>query len=155
VRVGNIIKVVEDEFIPADILLLNSSDSKGAAYIETKSLDGETNLKFKKVHKDLFESYKDENNLQKADFHFKYEGPNVYLYKFNGSVRVADGNEIPLGDQNFILRGSSLRNTESITGLVAYTGHHTKIMMNSIKAKAKFSKLERTMNSLIIRIFVF
>ena len=78
------LKVVEDEFIPADILLLNSSDSKGAAYIETKSLDGETNLKFKKVHKDLFESYKDENNLQKADFHFKYEGPNVYLYKFNG-----------------------------------------------------------------------
>ena len=32
-------------------------------------------------------------------------------------------------------------------GIVAYTGHETKIMMNSTKAKSKFSKLEKQMNS--------
>jgi len=50
---GNIVKVSEDEAIPADLCLLGSSDSKGTLYIETKNLDGETNLKNKYVHKDI------------------------------------------------------------------------------------------------------
>ena len=47
IRVGNIVKVYRDEAIPADMILLNSQDQKGACYVETKNLDGETNLKVK------------------------------------------------------------------------------------------------------------
>lgn len=43
--------VMQNEYIPADIVLLASSDKKGKAYVETKSLDGETNLKEKLVPK--------------------------------------------------------------------------------------------------------
>ena len=57
VRVGDIIKVKENEFIPADIILLNSPGPKGTAYVETKNLDGETNLKMKQVQKDLQKQY--------------------------------------------------------------------------------------------------
>ena len=39
--------------IPADLLILNTSDVKGAAYVETKNLDGETNLKIKSANKEL------------------------------------------------------------------------------------------------------
>ena len=46
-HVGHIIKIRINEFFPADIILLNSSQSKGLCYIETKNLDGETNLKHK------------------------------------------------------------------------------------------------------------
>lgn len=31
--------------VPADIVILRSSDLKGAVFVETKNLDGETNLK--------------------------------------------------------------------------------------------------------------
>jgi phospholipid-transporting ATPase len=47
--------------------------------------------------------------------------------------------KISISNNNFILRGSSLRNTEFIYGLVTYTGHDTKIMKNSFKARAKKS----------------
>jgi phospholipid-transporting ATPase len=49
-----------------------------------------------------------------------------------------------------LLRGSSLRNTEWIYGLVVFTGHESKIMMNSVRTKAKYSKLERATNFYIL-----
>ena len=47
IRVGKIIKVYEDQPFPCDMVLLNSSAPKGICYVETKNLDGETNLKHK------------------------------------------------------------------------------------------------------------
>ena len=52
-HVGNICKVLKGQFFPADMVLLNSSGEKGIAYVETKNLDGETNLKHKTSHKDI------------------------------------------------------------------------------------------------------
>jgi magnesium-transporting ATPase (P-type) len=60
---------------------------------------------------------------------FKYEGPNAYLYNFNGTGTVSNGEEVPLDATNFILRGCSLRNTEWIYGLIAYTGYGTKLTL--------------------------
>ena len=45
VGVGDIVKVSADQTFPADLLLLVSDHPDGLAYIETASLDGETNLK--------------------------------------------------------------------------------------------------------------
>ena len=47
ITVGDIIRMSADDAVPADILLLNSSDEGNICYVSTASLDGETNLKQK------------------------------------------------------------------------------------------------------------
>lgn len=44
-------------------------------------------------------------------------------------------------------------NTESVYGVVVYSGHDTKIMLNSVKGRQKKSRLEEMMNTFIFVIF--
>lgn len=43
--VGDFVFIKQDEFFPADLIVLGSAIESGACYIETSSLDGEKNLK--------------------------------------------------------------------------------------------------------------
>lgn len=49
VHVGDFVRVIGNEIVPADLLLLHTSDPKGVCLIETANLDGETNLKQRRV----------------------------------------------------------------------------------------------------------
>lgn len=51
IYIGDIVKVKDNEFLPCDMIVLKSSDPKGTVFVETKNLDGETNLKFKQCPK--------------------------------------------------------------------------------------------------------
>lgn len=51
-----------------------------------------------------------------------YEQPNPYLYKFKGTIQNSSNVKTSLDNDNFVLRGSSLKNTEYVIGLAAYTG---------------------------------
>ena len=55
IQTGDIVKLSNDEIIPADILLLRSSDPNDICHIETANLDGETNLKQREVVKNLYQ----------------------------------------------------------------------------------------------------
>jgi phospholipid-transporting ATPase len=150
--VGEIIKISKDEQIPADVLLLYSSEEKGNCFIETKNLDGETNLKEKKSSIKLQELFKEgkESNFSSLNLKYKFEKPNPYLYNFTGNIELPDKNTVPLDNNSFILRGCILRNTKFIYGAVTYNGQESKIMLNSIKAQPKMSSLEKKVNKEII-----
>ena len=154
-HVGQIVKIADDEFAPCDILLLNSSDPKGICYVETKNLDGETNLKIKTVQKDLSYLYKVPDDFRKLDGQLLCERPNNAIYKFEGQLKIQEVHEkISLCADNLMLRGSSLKNTEYVYGIAVFTGHDTKIMMNSAAAKYKFSSLEKLMNKALVVVFI-
>jgi magnesium-transporting ATPase (P-type) len=89
------------------------------------------------------------------DAYVECENPNDMLYKFEGTMGLGGdkkGALVPLGPDQMLLRGSSMRNTDFAYGLVVFTGHETKIMKNSVKSRAKFSKLELSTNNYIFMI---
>lgn len=148
VRVGMIVKVVCNEFFPADLVLLSSSGRKGICYIETKNLDGETNLKHKVANKDVMQVCSSEQQLGGLRATVKCEGPSDKIYQFDGIITLESSQDerVSLSYENFLLRGSSLRQTDWVVGLVTFTGHHTRIMKNSTGARTKFSRIEKQTN---------
>ena len=152
IQVGQIIKVHEKEYFPCDMLILHSSLPKGICYVETKNLDGETNLKHKQAHKDIIKLAVDEAAIMREfkNAEIECEAENEFLYTFAGSLRFTDKDlSVPLDADQLCLRGSSLRNTDYIYGVAVYTGHDSKVMMNSAKSKPKFSRIEISMGRYI------
>ncbi|KAJ1932216.1 aminophospholipid translocase, partial [Linderina macrospora] len=157
VEVGDIVRVENKEAIPADLVLLSSSEPEGMCYIETSNLDGETNLKVKQA---IPETAKLLTPAQVASLqgHLKTELPNDSLYTFEGTL-VSEGGPIgrkdfPLDPTQVLLRGAILRNTDWIYAVVVFTGHETKLMRNATAAPIKQTNVEKTTNKQIIFLFI-
>ncbi|CAN2388474.1 phospholipid-translocating ATPase activity, partial [Pristimantis euphronides] len=148
VKVGNFIKVKCDEIIPADMVLLHSSDPDGVCHIETSSLDGESNLKQRQVAKGYIMDY--ELDPEMVSSKIQCEAPNSDLGRFKGFLAHPDRDKVGLNKQNLLLRGCIVRNTEAVVGIVVYAGHDTKTMLNNTGPRYKRSKLERQLNSDIL-----
>ena len=144
--VGDFVKVLDNESIPADLLICSTSEDENVAYVETKNLDGETNLKSRNAVPALthLRTAADCANSHNA-FRIDCDRPEVNMYRLNAAVKV--GKEtFPADMQMAMLRGSVLRNTKWIIGIVIYTGEDTRIVMNSGSTPSKRSKVERQMN---------
>ena len=74
-RVGDIIKLKRDEPVPADIVLLGSSNlgERKVVYVETMALDGETNLKGKQAVKIVAEACATAEKLVASSIKFVIE----------------------------------------------------------------------------------
>ncbi|XP_059197669.1 phospholipid-transporting ATPase VA [Centropristis striata] len=145
VRVGDFIKLRCNEILPADVLLLSSSDPDRLCHIETATLDGETNLKQRQVVRSFFDLDCDFDPL-KYNGVIECEKPNNDLNRFRGYILHRSGRRDALYKENLLLRGCTVRNTEEAVGIVIYAGHETKAMLNNNGPRYKRSKLERQMN---------
>ncbi|XP_047545923.1 probable phospholipid-transporting ATPase IA isoform X1 [Vanessa atalanta] len=152
-QVGDICKVLNNQFFPADLVLLASSEPQGISFIETSNLDGETNLKIRQASPDTARL---DSVFTLADFRatVQCEPPNRHLYEFNGMLKEANAKTLPLNLEQMLLRGAMLRNTAWVHALVVYTGHETKLMKNSTKAPLKRSSIDRQTNTHILMLFM-
>ena len=164
VQVGDFVRLFNGEPVPADMIVLSTSDPDGACYVETKELDGETNLKVRQALR-CSRKMKRARDCEKAEFVLQSEPPQPNLYSFNGVVRWNQHDQRhpekppnsmaePVSINNLLLRGCSLRNTEWILGVVAFTGQETKIMLNSGATPSKRAKISRDLNWNVMYNFV-
>lgn len=151
VQVGDIVQCKQGDYFPADLLLLSSSEPSGLCYVETASLDGETNLKIRQSLHCTYELRLPGNLIERLQFaQIDCEPPNGHLYEFNGNFKL-DGQLHVITPNQILLRGAKLKNTRWAIGTVLYTGHESKLMLNSMqKAPLKQSALEKFTNSHMI-----
>lgn len=158
VRVGDILRLESDGFIPADMVLISSSEPEGLAYVETANLDGETNLKIKQAHP----STATLTNPQAASMlrgHLMSEAPNSSLYTYDGTFNLSSAQagaaptKIPVGPNQVLLRGAQLRNTGWAYGIVVNAGHQTKLMRNATEPPVKRTAVEKQVNKQILYLF--
>ncbi|RLU26350.1 hypothetical protein DMN91_000144 [Ooceraea biroi] len=154
VQVGDVIRMENDQFVAADVLLLTTSEPNGLCYIETAELDGETNLKCRQCLPETAEMMDNHELIGQFDGEIVCEVPNNLLNKFDGTL-TWKGHKYPLDNDKIILRGCVLRNTQWCYGMVIFAGKDTKLMQNSGKTKFKRTSIDRLLNLLIIGIVFF
>ncbi|NXD28764.1 AT8B3 ATPase, partial [Spelaeornis formosus] len=151
--VGDIVRLRKDSVVPADLLLLCSSEPSSLCYVETADIDGETNLKFRQALLVTHEELGSEESMAAFDGRVTCEEPNSRLHTFTGTLRWR-GRSHALDSARVLLRGCRVRNTALCHGLVLYAGFDSKIMRNSGKIKRKKTKLDCLMDRLVIVIFL-
>ncbi|GKV04321.1 hypothetical protein SLEP1_g16490 [Rubroshorea leprosula] len=142
IRAGEVVKIFADETIPCDMVLLQTSDPSGLAYIQTMNLDGESNLKTRYARQETAASEFEGSAISGL---IRCEQPNRNIYEFTANMEFND-QKFPLSQSNIVLRGCQLKNTDWILGVVVYAGQETKAMLNSAISPSKRSKLESYMN---------
>ncbi|RHY29879.1 hypothetical protein DYB32_004775 [Aphanomyces invadans] len=144
----------------------------GACLIDTSNLDGEANLKSRTgpaiTAITRFPDASDPDG-HIPRFTLQCEAPDVDMYKFTGTLEIS-GDIHALDEQQFIPRGSTLKNTKWAVVIVVYTGiaslltkprwnelragHETKMMKNAKEPYHKFSHVDGMVNRAVVFIFV-
>lgn len=164
IRVGDFVRIYNGDQIPADIVVLSTSDADGTCYVETKNLDGETNLKPRQALQ-CGRQVRHARDCEKAEFVIESETPLPNLYSYSAAIHWnqrdpdfpdAPRKEMvePISINNLLLRGCSLRNTDWILGVVVFTGGETKIMLNSGITPTKRARLAKDLNWNVIYNFI-
>lgn len=136
------------------MVILASSEEENICYIETNSIEGETNLKLRRAINylptdapppadpaEIVARLEDDQPIVKCEL------PNGRVESFSGTFNVpqheaktapdaatlqADefNKVIPVENENVLLRGAVLRNTAWAVGIVVYTGKDTKLQVH-------------------------
>lgn len=154
VKVGDIIKIQEDDMFPCDLLFLSSNDPHGICFVSTLNLNGESNLKLHSA-RECTKLYNTPEKLSQLKGIVSCEKPRFELEILNSKLKLQDNEEETLSIKNILLRGSVLKNTEHIYGLVLYCGKQTKLSLNAEKPKYKLSLLDKKLNRFMFFILLF
>ncbi|GAA96668.1 uncharacterized protein L969DRAFT_97024 [Mixia osmundae IAM 14324] len=155
-RVGDFVLLRNDDSIPADIVICATSEEENVCYVETKNLDGETNLKSRSAIPEL-SHLRTAKECARARFIMHGDVADNNMFKLSAAIELLDGPKAhdganlraPITLNTTLLRGCVLRNTDWVIGVVLFTGSDTKIVLNSGGTPSKRSKIERLMNPMV------
>ncbi|KAH9278326.1 putative phospholipid-transporting ATPase IIB [Echinococcus granulosus] len=168
IQVGDIILLHKNQRVPADMVLLWTSEPNGSCFIRTDQLDGETDWKLRTaipVTQNIVHEAGRPEALFDIQAQIYAEAPNQRIHSFEGTfarigvVDTDDGmdnarNEASLSvDQT--LWSNTVVATGTAAGIVIYCGSETRAVMNSSKAHTKMGHIDREINNITKLLFVF
>lgn len=157
---GMIIKIDDNQTVPADTLLIARKNSSDLVFLDISRLVGSFSLVEKKVLESIElimrsqeSNYKDVSALQGT---VKFTEPSSDYLNFFGTIQLDNHPKATkLTIKNLLVAGGVLKGSESVIGLVIYTGFDSKLRLNTQKYRQKFSKVEKSVNMWVLLILAF
>eukprot|EP00768_Dysnectes_brevis_P005685 gnl/Dysnectes_brevis/420_a463_2027.p1 GENE.gnl/Dysnectes_brevis/420_a463_2027~~gnl/Dysnectes_brevis/420_a463_2027.p1 ORF type:complete len:1457 (-),score=699.61 gnl/Dysnectes_brevis/420_a463_2027:62-4432(-) len=156
IGVGQLLVIEANQRLPADCLLLKTSERSGACFIRTDQLDGETDWKLRRaVHSTQSMS---DAELLRARAVVQAARPIKEIYKFVGALTSFDPRALspvdpspPIRDaltlENTMWANTVLANGRAVA-LVLYTGTETRSVLNANRPRQKVGVLDMEINKL-------
>ncbi|CAI4223113.1 unnamed protein product [Auanema sp. JU1783] len=157
IKVGDVIVIHKDRRVPADVVLLRTTERQGACFIRTDQLDGETDWKLR-VAVPFTQHLNAEADLMEVNCEIYAEKPQKDIHAFVGTFKVAsDDDQIQDGSLNVenVLWSNTVLASGTALGIVVYTGRETRSVMNTTLPESKVGLLDLEVNNLTKLLFAF
>lgn len=159
-KVGDLVHLEKNQRVPADMVLLRTSDASGSCFIRTDQLDGETDWKLR-IAVTATQQLDEERSLLGLDAEIYADAPIKDIYSFIGTFTMNapppnGSNDVPmmpfptispLTVDNMLLSNTVLA-AGSAVGFVVYTGSETRAVMNTSHPESKIGLLDVEINNL-------
>ncbi|EUD73986.1 ATPase [Plasmodium vinckei petteri] len=86
IKDGDVVKIFAYEYFPADLIVLNCSNKKGIVNIETKNVDGESNVKHKYCLPDISKYFNHDKYAGYCRVELISERPNDDIFDYSGYI---------------------------------------------------------------------
>ncbi len=167
IRVGDVLQIFEGQELPADILVLKTSDAGSGGrncYVQTANLDGESDLKPRYA---LVETaaLADAALLNVCGL-LRAPPPNALIYSFNATALVSSGSDVEereldtsasclsVSAEQLLQQATVLKYTDHVYGVVVYTGNETKLGKNrSSSLPPKWTRVAAAINQVTVALF--
>lgn len=157
ILVGDIIKVLGNQVVPADMLLFDCSNEQKIAFMDMSKLTGAATLKqVKAIDKYNRIVLRSESGIlinPRLNCTVKMAEPILDYTSFYGRFKQqGDPGSLELKLENLLFKGSILEGVDNAVGLALYCGCESKIQLNSKSISNKTSRLERKVNTWVLYI---
>ncbi|CAM1310111.1 ATP9A (predicted) [Pycnogonum litorale] len=154
IKVSDLIIVDKNERVPADMVLLRTSEKNGACFIRTDQLDGETDWKLR-LAVESCQRLPNSDDLFEIDACVYAEAPKKDIHGFIGTFTRYDGEgaEDALNLENTIWANTVVA-SGSIIGIVIYSGKETRSVMNNAQPRSKVGLIDIQVNQLTKVLFL-
>ena len=145
IKVSDLIMVEKDQRVPADMILLKTTEKNGSCFVRTDQLDGETDWKLRLAISTTQQVESNEDFFD-VDATISAEAPGRDIHSFRGKfITYNDNSELPLSIENTLWANTVIASGQAV-GLVIYTGSETRSVMNNLEARSKVGSIDLELN---------
>ncbi|XP_072168686.1 probable phospholipid-transporting ATPase IIB [Diadema setosum] len=148
IQVSDLILVEKNQRVPADMVLLRTTEKNGSCFIRTDQLDGETDWKLRLAVQSCQRLAKDEDLIE-LNGNVYAEKPQKDIHSFVGTFTLIEetgSTQDALNIENTLWANTVVASGQAL-GVVIYTGSETRAVMNTSSPKIKYGLTDLEVNN--------